>query len=89
MKESMFVHESKSLKYLIHNISNFGFREMAISIFHQLVQIALHKLKHKKQFIIFANDLFKLHDVRMIKLLQALKINCQNNMNTSTYIRLL
>ena len=34
VKKTMLVHESHALKYLVHNIPDFGFRKVSVSIFH-------------------------------------------------------
>jgi hypothetical protein len=47
MEEAVLVHERQALKYLVHNVPDFGLRKVLISLFHHLIKVAIHELEYK------------------------------------------
>ena len=58
----------------VHDVAYSRLRERFLSSLHTLVQVSFHVLEHKKELVVFSNDLFQLDNIRVIQFLQRLHI---------------
>lgn len=65
----MFMHKCQPLKYLVHDVSNFGFWEVLVPLLHKLVKVPFHIFKHKEELVILPDDFAQFYDIRMVQFL--------------------
>lgn len=64
----MLMHKAKTLQYLVHNVPYSCLWEGLCAVLYHLVEILLHILKDKVEFVVFTDHLTEPDNIGMLQL---------------------